>query len=586
MVAISPGRMLLSVILCLPLAASLSVVPSLSHIPAGVRAACRTTLAKNVTECSEDIQKPLEFISSAILPNICTDACGNALSALYTEATTRCGTDAVNITVNGTVTASFTPLDLGYCKERLEDVPKDEECSECYLKSVQLEINQPIGGSSVDPDEFNELKESCNIPTTSYPVNPTSPGTPSETPQCAKSHTANAGDTINSIANALSVATDRLLMYNGLPLIWDEPFTEGEKLCLDQVSECLIHEVTSSDTCSSLLTLAGTSVDDLMLQSWNPTIGRSCANLATMIGKYICIGPPGQTSTFTPVVPSTTTPPVITAPPDTYTWEPAPDTVTGTVNITTTWPFPTEPLSIPVFTATSLPSTEDIQAMIDRSEHCPFNDEFNSTIWEADLDDPEEYHLHSWDLEPECTEEYWDPYCYPGPDDPILPSPTDIPSSCYPTITTIIPNGWVEPPGPTESGVPDFCNRWHLVVNGESCTGIAAQYRLTVAELRELNPALNAQCSNLRGAFAICVRVWVDTETTPTPTTTTTAGPPGPTGSGTSATCTKWHLLEDGDSCDSIIAEYGIILSRFRQLNRSVDSTCSNLVVGNAYCVG
>lgn len=71
--------------------------------------------------------------------------------------------------------------DQGFCRERLEDVPEDEQCSECYLKSVQLEIKQPIGGSSVSPDEFDELKKSCNIPTTSYPVDPTSPGTPSAT---------------------------------------------------------------------------------------------------------------------------------------------------------------------------------------------------------------------------------------------------------------------------------------------------------------------------------------------------------------------------------------------------------------------
>jgi len=114
MVAISPGRMLLLFALSsLPhLVASLFVVPSLSHIPAGVRAACRVTLTKNVTECSDEIQRPLEFISPSLLPDICTTKCANALSSLYTEATTRCGTDAVDITVNGTVTDTFTPLDL------------------------------------------------------------------------------------------------------------------------------------------------------------------------------------------------------------------------------------------------------------------------------------------------------------------------------------------------------------------------------------------------------------------------------------------------------------------------------------------
>ena len=40
------------------------------------------------------------------------------------------------------------------------------------------------------------------------------------------------------------------------------------------------------------------------------------------------------------------------------------------------------------------------------------------------------------------------------------------------------------------------------------------------------------------------------------------------------------------DTCESVAAKYGIVVSRFRQLNRSVDSNCTNLVIGNAYCVG
>jgi hypothetical protein len=63
--------------------------------------------------------------------------------------------------------------------------------------------------------------------------------------------------------------------------------------------------------------------------------------------------------------------------------------------------------------------------------------------------------------------------------------------------------------------------------------------------------------------MAYCVRVWVETpESTPAPTastslsslsssasrTSTSAGPPGPTQSGTSATCTKWHLDKQGES--------------------------------------
>lgn len=279
-----------------------------------------------------------------------------------------------------------------------------------------------------------------------------------------------------------------------------------------------------------------------MLQSWNPTIGPDCSNLEFMIGKYICVGPPGQTGKFTPVVPSTTPPPSITTPPDTFTWGPAPDTFTSSINFTTVWPFPTDDALVPTNTP-SLPSADDVSAILERLEFCPFNDELNSTIWDKGLGD-EEYHLHSWDLEFDCMDEYWDPYCFPRPDDPVLPSPTDIPSSCYPTITTIVPHGWVEPPGPTETGAPDNCNKWHLVQSGDSCAGIAANYGITVAQLHDYNPSINTQCTDLRASFAICVRVWDE----PPVTTTSSPGPPGPTASGTSPTCTKWHILAEGMS--------------------------------------
>lgn len=349
------------------------------------------------------------------------------------------------------------------------------------------------------------------------------------------------GDTVNSVAKGLSVSTDRLLTYNGLPLNLDKPITKGDKLCLDEVSKCLIHQVVVEDTCSSLVKLAGSAVDKLMLWSWNPTIGIDCANLKFMIGKHICIGPPGQTDEFTPVVPSTTTPPAITTPPDTFTWGPAPDTFTNSINFTTSWPFPTYDSLIPTNTPT-LPSAEDVSAMLKRLKFCPFKDELNSTIWDEGLED-EEYHIHSWDLEFDCMDEYWDPYCFPKPDDPILPSPTDIPSSCQPTITKITPHGWVEPPGPTESGAPNNCNKWHLVKSGDSCSGIAAKYKITVAELHRYNLSINSRCSDLRESFAICVRVW---DVPPVTTTTGVPGPPGPTISGTSPTCKKWHILAEG----------------------------------------
>jgi hypothetical protein len=74
--------------------------------------------------------------------------------------------------------AYFPSHSKGFCKERLDDVAEDELCSECYLKSIQLDINQPIPDFENSPKDFNELKESCGVPTSSYPINPTTTGNP------------------------------------------------------------------------------------------------------------------------------------------------------------------------------------------------------------------------------------------------------------------------------------------------------------------------------------------------------------------------------------------------------------------------
>jgi hypothetical protein len=91
---------------------SLSVVPSQSNIPSGVRAACRVTLAKNLTQCSDDFLMLLDHIPSSSLLEICTNECETALSDLYSEAFARCGTDVVNITSDGILVATYSPINM------------------------------------------------------------------------------------------------------------------------------------------------------------------------------------------------------------------------------------------------------------------------------------------------------------------------------------------------------------------------------------------------------------------------------------------------------------------------------------------
>ncbi|KAG9199591.1 hypothetical protein G6514_008353 [Epicoccum nigrum] len=204
-----------------------------------------------------------------------------------------------------------------------------------------------------------------------------------------------------------------------------------------------------------------------MFSSWNPTVGNACRNLYAMAGKYICISPPGQTTPFA-LIGTTATP--STPAGSSYTWTPAPDAATSSSNFTTIWDFPTE--AIPIATATLAPNG-DPTAVRARTSHCAFLGE-DTDEWDEGLAD-DEYHLRSSDLGQECIDA-WDPYCYPVTTGPILPSPTDIASSCYPTVSTIIPQGFVKPPAPINLGTSDDCNKWHVVVIGRRNSG--ADFRL------------------------------------------------------------------------------------------------------------
>jgi hypothetical protein len=106
------GRIFLLLLSAPYIAAWISVVPSLAHVPSGIRAACRTTLAKNITQCSQDFQLAPQYIEASTLPAICTDECADALSVLHSEAVSRCGTAFVDIIIDGTVGGVFTPMNL------------------------------------------------------------------------------------------------------------------------------------------------------------------------------------------------------------------------------------------------------------------------------------------------------------------------------------------------------------------------------------------------------------------------------------------------------------------------------------------
>ncbi|KAF8859499.1 hypothetical protein BDZ45DRAFT_358156 [Acephala macrosclerotiorum] len=66
---------------------------------------------------------------------------------------------------------------------------------------------------------------------------------------------------------------------------------------------------------------------------------------------------------------------------------------------------------------------------------------------------------------------------------------------------------------------------------------------------------------------------------------TTTATPADPTPSGTIPNCGLYYLVEVGDDCSLVCEKFGLTFSDFINLNPSIDSACSNLILGDDYCV-
>ncbi|KAF7588640.1 hypothetical protein BBP40_005422 [Aspergillus hancockii] len=138
-------------------------------------------------------------------------------------------------------------------------------------------------------------------------------------------------------------------------------------------------------------------------------------------------------------------------------------------------------------------------------------------------------------------------------------------------------------PTPTQPGIAPNCDKFHLVVLGDQCDTIEAQYHITDAQFKTWNPTLDTGCSNLWLGYYVCVHAPDGTtSTTPQPTDI----PPEPQMPGIVKECKKYYKVKPGDSCYSIDTATGITLDQFRSWNTKINAACSNLWVDYYVCIG
>ncbi|KAJ5495517.1 hypothetical protein N7539_000633 [Penicillium diatomitis] len=148
------------------------------------------------------------------------------------------------------------------------------------------------------------------------------------------------------------------------------------------------------------------------------------------------------------------------------------------------------------------------------------------------------------------------------------------------------------------------CDYKTAAASGDTCSSFAAEWGLTEETFGSINPGIT--CPDLVSGQDYCV-VGTVTSTGPTTTasstlttstvitstvtsstsssTSSSSAPYQPQQTGTAATCDQYHLVGQGDSCSAIESQYDISLTEFLAWNPSLNSDCTNLLVGYYYCV-
>lgn len=159
------------------------------------------------------------------------------------------------------------------------------------------------------------------------------------------------------------------------------------------------------------------------------------------------------------------------------------------------------------------------------------------------------------------------------------------------------------PSGPTMTGTAPDCNAWYTVKSGDTCPSVEKKFGITADQFFKWNPAVSRDCvTNFWVGESYCVgtgqpikttsssKASSSTSTTPTTTKTTsttsdpgdgkpystrfpvtsrnittptspTAWPPTKTQPGEPDSCTNWHFVVPGDTCERIVNRYGNTLN-------------------------
>ncbi|KAA8652732.1 uncharacterized protein ATNIH1004_001637 [Aspergillus tanneri] len=587
--------------------------------PDSLSSACQVTFNTS-TQCNSAlgaIAFDALFPSSEQLAVICTDDCLGSLQNFRSQQAQSC--ESESYAVDGQLvpatynvdqllfTYSYTclqdPPTKDYCAPLVdqwsEEGPTSEQsCSDCMLRTFQVELNSPFGYDDEFADYYRSLTSSCGVldyPITSPPPytvtrtpTPTSSHTSSPTPSCASYYTVREGDDCLSVSKAQRVSAAMLRYENGLTADCTNWPDVGTSLCIP--APCELYTLQANETCYGISQAHNTTFTVTQLISWNPDINRDCSNLEAIIGTQLCISAPGDTAG--PEI--TTIPAMTTAVPT-----PAPSNVANGTDLQCAKYYEVAPgdtcASLTVMMGISLTDFYFLNPEVKKA-NC------------TNLQPGSSY----------CVQAVGDIATYTGyggKTDPCMTIP--IPISCLATGPVTTDTAWTFPTYtttktpqttslPLAPGTLTNCSAYAEYLTSprntttiNSCYVVASFFDEDVENFVSWNPSLSydpgspGNCQ-LQPGYQYCARVTGYTTTsTPTPTsavtsTTSTQSPtstgangaptPLPIQPGMTSNCGKFYLVQLDDGCEAIATAHGISLADFYAWNAALNGDCSDRI--------
>ncbi|CCM00582.1 uncharacterized protein FIBRA_02618 [Fibroporia radiculosa] len=508
-------------------------------------------------------------------------------------------------------------------------LPLSQLCGFCNLQELNIQMTSAFGWDGSFVPEWEIIQGNCSFTTnnaipsallfnasnplaangTTANVTATPTLTPASNSSCVfGSYTIQSGDTCTSIAAAKSLSYDQLVSINGLDMNCTLLPPPGSVICLSGV--CPLYTVQQNDTCVSIA--AAKDIAWSQLLAWNPQINSYCSNLVMQVGESICVGPPG--GGYKPTV----TQSVVTGSPTALAIPTAPVAPGADRSICGLWytavTGDTCPQILSVFQLTNETFYElnpdvngDCSNLLAGFSYCVAvygNTTTTTSLFAAPTTPGIQFIQYIAGDFPAMAGYLTDIANVTAT--PSLPPTTTVPYTTTPTVNATIAPGSLNATQCLlyyevqvgELHVPYLLLSFQWVI-GDSCLAIEDVYDISESQLLTWNPEINAGCSNLVVGWSYCVfglggftptSITIPpsstTSTTSTSTTSSASAIPTNVANGTTTSgCLLYYTVQSGDSCGGIESNFNITLTQFIAWNPEVNSQCTNIDVGLAYCV-